>query len=129
MNSRTFLLNAFLFLLSIAVAPSLRAEDLAPAEKTKIEALIAHLENLKDATFTRNGTDYDAKAAAKFLRGKWKAQDKEIKTAGDFIAKAATRSSTSGKPYLIRLKGEAESPCADYLAAQLKKLEAPAKRN
>ncbi len=96
---------------------------MAPAEKAKVEALISHLETLTGATFIRNGTDYDAKTAAKFLRGKWKAHEKEIKTATDFIAKAATVSSTSGKPYLIRLKGAQETACADYLAAQLKKLE------
>ncbi|MEQ1853378.1 MAG: DUF5329 family protein, partial [Chthoniobacteraceae bacterium] len=81
--------------------PFLQAEEIAPAEKAKIEALISHLETLKDATFIRNGRDYDAKTAAKFLRGKWEANQKEIKTAADFVSKAATKSSTSGKPYVI----------------------------
>jgi hypothetical protein len=94
-----------------------------PAEKQKIEALIAKVEGLQDARFIRNGTDYDAKNAAKFLRGKWSANEKEISTAKDFIAKAGTASSTSGKPYLIRFKDGRETACADYLKAELAKLE------
>ena len=93
------------------------------SEKAKIESLISHLENLKDATFIRNGSDYDAKSAAKFLRGKWQANDKEIKTAADFIAKAATGSSTTGKPYLIRFKDNTQTKCSDYLTARLKVLK------
>jgi hypothetical protein len=94
----------------------------AAAEKAKIEALIAHLGGLKGATFIRNDSGYDSKTAAKFLRRKWEANEKEIKTAADFIAKAATKSSTTGKPYMIRIDG-VDMPCADYLKAQLKKLD------
>ena len=93
------------------------------SETAKIESLISHIESLHDATFLRNGSDYTAKNAAKFLRGKWDANKKEIHSANDFISKAATKSSTTGKPYVIRLKGGVETPCADYLNAQLKKIE------
>ena len=94
-----------------------------PAEKQKIEALIAKVENLQDATFIRNGSDYGSKSAAKFLRGKWSANDGEIKTAKDFIAKAGTASSTSGKPYLIRFKDGQQTECAKYLETELAKLD------
>ncbi len=103
------------------------AAEPTPAEKAKIEALIASVEGLADAKFIRNGSTYDAKTAAKFLRGKWSSNSDEIATAADFIAKAATGSSTSGKPYLIRQKDGSETKCAEYLAAQLKKLEEKAK--
>jgi len=123
MTSRTFLHTAIVILLSSAAFHSLRADDLPPPERVKIEALITHLETLDGARFVRNGSDYDSKTAAKFLRGKWQAQEKQIKTAPDFIAKAASSSATSGKPYLIRLPGAPETPCADYLTARLKELE------
>ena len=93
-------------------------------EKEKIESLIHHLETLKETSFIRNGSTYDAKTAAKFLRTKWE-RDKTVKTAADFIQKCATISSTSGKPYLIRFKDGKEVKCGDYLTEQLKKLEAP----
>ena len=102
---------------------NLRAAEKPLTEKEKIQALIKVLENLKGATFIRNDSDYDAKAAARFLRGKWQAQEKEIKTAMDFIDKVASVSSTSGKPYVIRFKGAREVTCGEYLKEELKKLE------
>jgi len=119
MTARTFLL---VFALAFLASPHRLTAGAPPAENAKIEALISHLENLKDATFIRNGRDYDAKTAAKFLRGKWQANEKKIRTAAEFIAKAATVSSTSGKPYMIRFNDGSEKPCAEYLSAQLKRL-------
>lgn len=127
MTSRTFLHAALGLLVFLAAAGPLRGATAPAAEVARIEALIAHIEGLAGASFVRNGKDYDAKTAAKFLRGKWQANDKAIRTAADFIAKAATLSSTSGKPYQIRLKDGTLTPCGDYLGAQLKKLEAAPK--
>ncbi len=95
----------------------------------KIEALIQHVQSLKGATFIRNGSEYDSKSAAKFLRGKWDANRKEITTPTEFIEKVATKSGTTGKPYFIRFEDGKETPCGPYLTGQLKKLESkpPAK--
>jgi hypothetical protein len=96
------------------------AKDLS--EKEKIEALIKRVEGLKDAVFVRNGSDYDAATAGRFLRGKWdKAAD--VKTAKEFIEKVGSASSTSGKPYLIRFKDGKEVKAGDYLRAELEKVE------
>jgi hypothetical protein len=122
MNSLPLVFSSLFSCLLLAFCPAIHAQD-ATTEKAKIESLISHLEGLNDATFIRNGSEYNAKNAAKFLRGKWESNKKEIATAKDFIDKAATKSSTTGKPYLIRMKN-AETPCADYLTAQLKKIEA-----
>jgi hypothetical protein len=124
MNTRVFLRSALLAITSITLAPCLPAQVSPADEKAKIEALLTHLAGLSDTTFIRNGSAYDAKTAAKFLRKKWEANGNDIKTAADFIAKAATASSTTGKPYLIRPKNSPEILCADYLNAELKKLEA-----
>lgn len=102
---------------------TLHAAETAPAaEKAKIEALISHIQGLEGATFIRNGSDHSAANAAKFLRAKWQRNDEEIKTAADFIAKAASISGTSGKPYMIRFKDGKEVPCGEYLTAFLKKM-------
>jgi hypothetical protein len=103
------------------------ADEKPLSEKQKIEALIKHVEGLTDAKFVRNDREYDAKTAAKFLRGKWDANEDEIKTAKDFIEKAASVSSTSGKPYLIRFKGGKEIKSGEYLMSELKKLESAEK--
>lgn len=90
-------------------------------ETKRIENLISHVENLKDVKFIRNGSSYDPKDAAKFPRGKWRAKEKEIRTAESFIEKAATVSSSSGKPYLIKCRDGRVVNCGDYLREQSKK--------
>lgn len=120
MTLRLYFIAALLMLFSSA--PGLRAQGLPAAEKAKIEALLTHVGGLQDAKFIRNGKDYDAKSAAKFLRGKWEANEKQIHSAEDFITVAATRSSTTGKPYMIRLKGMPPVPCADYLTTHLRQM-------
>lgn len=106
-----------LFLGSTITLPAQAAGD----ERAKIEALISHIEGLDSASFVRNGKDYSAANAGKFLRAKWGRDDKEVKTAAEFIAKVASASGTTGKPYVIRFKDGKETPCGEYLTAQLKK--------
>ena len=111
---------------TLALAGFLATADLPAEEKAKIEKLIEHVRTLKDAVFVRNGVEYDAATAAKFIKGKWDANADDIATAREFIEKAATKSSTSGKPYLIRLKegGQTkEVKSGEYLLEQLKLLE------
>ena len=116
MHTRTFFGILWFLALACLCPGQARAAD----EKARIEGLIRHVESLADAKFIRNGKSYDAGNAAKFLRGKWEANEKQIKTAEDFIAKAASVSSTSGKPYLIRFKDGREVKCGDYLKERLK---------
>jgi hypothetical protein len=108
-------------LLSGAVAG---ADAASNDETRKIQALLADVERM-DATFVRNDKTYDAKTAAEFLRRKWKANDANVVTANDFIEKIASKSSTSGKPYLIRFKDGREVQSGEYLRAELAKLGAP----
>lgn len=125
MSAKFFIHAVGRLLLWFVVLLPLRAGEIAPGEKAKIEALIARIEKLDGAVFIRNGSDYDAKTAAKFLRGKWGRNESEIAKAADFIAKAATGSSTSGKPYLIRFKDGAQTECVVFLSSELKKMETP----
>ena len=98
----------------------------APAKMTeteKIEHLISTVAALKDAVFVRNDKEYDGEAAADHMRRKWKWKADEIRTARDFIRIAASVSSTTGKPYLIRFKDGREVTSGDFLNAELEKLE------
>lgn len=116
MNSRTFITGLWLAVFScLGCFPSFAAD-----EKARIEGLITHVEQLKGASFIRNGKSYEAKDAAKFLRRKWQAKEKEIKTAEQFIEKVATVSGTTGKPYKIKFNDGREVKCGDYLKEQLK---------
>jgi hypothetical protein len=118
-------LSPFIIVVLVLLSTSARAEPLT--ETQKIEALIQHVNDLKDATFIRNGKEHTPPDAAKHMRDKWQWKKSEIKTAADFITIAASKSSMSGKPYLIRFKGGKEVQSAMYLRAQLKKLEEPEK--
>jgi hypothetical protein len=98
-------------------------ETIASSEKQKIEALIRRVAASKYLIFVRNGTPYDAATAAAFLRRKWEANDSKVKTARGFIDKIASTSSTSGKPYLIRLDDGGEIKSKDFLLAELQRIE------
>ena len=109
--------------LGLAISSFVHAQALATAERQKIEALIKYVGGLKDAHFIRNGSSYEVSTAVRFLRGKWEANDAQVKTARDFIDKVASFSGTSGRPYLIRLKDGSETKSQDFLHAELKKIE------
>ena len=101
---------------------ALRAADLPRAEEKQIEALIAAIERMADATFIRNGRSYGAAAAAEFLRRKWRQRAAEVGSADDFIEQVASFSSTTGQPYLIRFSDGRETPCVIFLRTELSSL-------
>ncbi len=120
MNERLLLFLLCLFGL-LSVAPAMA--EAPTKEKAKIQKLIDHVRGLEDATFIRNGKEHDAATAAEFLRRKWRANTRSVNSAEDFITVAGTGSSTTGKPYIIRLGSGKSLPCGEYLAQQLKKIE------
>jgi hypothetical protein len=116
------LLEAVLSLLLLISVPA--AVTSLPADETQqIEVLIQHVNDLRDATFIRNGSTYNSKSAATFLRRKWQANQSEVKTARDFVDRVASISGTSGKPYLIRFKDGKEVHSREFLLAKLKSIE------
>ena len=119
---RRITLPCLLLSFTVACAPTVGQEK-AIAEKEKIERLIKSVETMKDATFIRNDQEYSAANAARFLRGKWDTNARDIKTAADFIDKVGSASSSTGKAYLIRTKDGRETKSRDYLQAELKKIE------
>jgi hypothetical protein len=106
---------------TLILANSARADD--AAEKKKIEALIKHIEDQKDARFVRNGRENDAKTWAGYMKVKWRRAESEVKTAKDFIEQCASKSEVSGKPYMIKFKDGKEQKMGEYLTAALKKIE------
>ena len=96
---------------------------LSVADRAKIERLIAVVENLSDAQFVRNGRAYGSATAGKFLRAKWKDREASVHSVDEFIQNVATRSSTTGRPYLIRFNAARELPLAEFLRSELGKLK------
>jgi hypothetical protein len=87
-----------------------------PAAKAEIEYLLSAVAS-SDCRFYRNGTWYDAKSAAAHLRGKYETMAARGLIGGtdDFIDRAATKSSLSGKDYAIKCEGIAEMSSRQWL--------------
>lgn len=119
-----FVRALMLCLACVSGAIALAADKLPAAEKTKIETLLEHVGALKGAQFIRNGSEYDSSTAAKFLRGKWES-DSGVDSARAFIERVATKSSTTGKEYKIKMSDGTVMTSNAYLTAELKKIEGP----
>ncbi|WP_182343766.1 DUF5329 domain-containing protein [Comamonas koreensis] len=76
--------------------------------------------------FARNGQWYSASEASAHLQRKYSYLQKRAlaPTAEDFIARAASQSSMSGKPYLVRCPGQPETHSQRWFEAQLAKTRA-----
>ena len=106
-------------LLGLLVATTVAGATVTAAEQARIDALIDGIERERSLSFIRNGRSYGAADAARFLREKHKAMGDKVRTAEDFIDQIASRSSTTGKPYLIRFADGHEQPAAAFLRARL----------
>ena len=95
-------MRGLLCLLVLSVSALAHAADMTSVEGQKIHYLIASIETLQGAQFLRNGTAYDAKAAAEHLRLKLRTAGSRVVTAEDFIRLCASVSSVSGAAYQIR---------------------------
>jgi hypothetical protein len=91
-----------------------------PAAKAEIEYLLSAVAS-SDCRFNRNGTWYDAKSAAAHLRAKYEtlAARGLIADTDDFIDRAATKSSLSGRDYAIKCEGVAEMSSQQWLTGLL----------
>lgn len=87
-------------------------------EESEIEQLIQAIES-SECTFIRNGKRYSSTKAARLMRYKLKRAKDSIINAEDFIAKIATKSSTSQKPYKIDCEGSEVNTGAQWLEWQL----------
>lgn len=90
---------------------------------------IAHLMWFLDSSgceFYRNGTWYSSDQARLHLvkKNKHLLDRGLVNTAEDFIAKAATSSSLSGQPYLVRCQRADPVPSALWLGAELERYRA-----
>jgi len=115
------MLFTFIAASALVFVNSARADE--AAEKKKIESLIKHIEEQKDAKFVRNGRENDAKTWAGYMKVKWRRAESEVKTAKEFIEQCASKSEVSGKPYMIKFKDGKEQKMGEYLTAELKKIE------
>jgi hypothetical protein len=111
-----------LFLL-VVCAPAAFGRDVI--EEQRIAFLINSITEMHDATFIRNGSEYDAQHAADHMRLKLRLAGNQVQTAEDFIVCCGTGSSVSGQPYEIKFADGRIAPSADFLRAKLLEFRAP----
>jgi uncharacterized protein DUF5329 len=112
----------------VATTQSPLAPTSAPqlSEEQKIQRLIDAVEHARGITFIRNGEQHDSAAAAQHLRRKYQSAGKKQMTARQFIDELASRSSTSGEEYRIKLLDGREVSSQKWLSQQLEEIEANA---
>src|SRR5262249_51163712 len=75
-------------------------------------------------TFVRNGAESDAAAAREHIRAKYEYAKSQVGSAEDFIRLAASRSSMTGEPYVVRC-GRWRFLSADWLMDELRRYRPP----
>jgi hypothetical protein len=119
-----FNISRLLALIAATLPITLLAAEPRIAEK-QIQHLMTHLGS-SGCQFNRNGTWYSSKEAVSHLSRKYDYLRKKqlAPTAEAFIERAATSSSVSGKPYLVKCGDGASVASAAWLRAELEKLKA-----
>ena len=106
-------------MLGLLSAPVARAE---PPMNVQIEVnfLLGYVEG-SGCAFYRNGTWHDSRTAQAHLRDKYKylVARNLVTTTEDFIDRAATKSSLSGRPYAVRCNGSAVVTSSQWLRDEL----------
>jgi hypothetical protein len=115
--ARPLLLAALLAALLLAAQAS--ASALNPQARQEIEALMQTLAQ-SGCEFVRGGKAHSGGEALAHMKMKLDYLDmrQQIASAEDFIAKAASRSSMTGRPYAVRCGGQSQ-PSEDWLKARL----------
>lgn len=105
---------------ALMIAASAHGAEPDAVAKKEISYLIDRLAS-SGCRFNRNGTWYESPRAVSHLKRKYEyLLDKGLVTDTDaFIRLAATESSASGKPYLVKCGNEPETPSAEWFRSAL----------
>jgi len=111
-----------LILAALLSAPLAHAAPGAQAQR-EIAQLIGSLDGAQ-CRFQRNGSWHDAAEARAHLQRKYDylLKKNKVDSAEQFIERAASQSSMSGKAYRIRCPGQAEQTAAAWFGARLQAL-------
>ncbi|WP_429204667.1 DUF5329 domain-containing protein [Massilia sp. UYP11] len=109
----------------LIISPLFAHAEPPPAARQEIAHLIGYL-TASGCSFQRNGSWHEAAKAASHLQRKYDYLLKRdlVASSEDFIARAASESSLSGKPYQVRCGGNAPVASAAWLRAELAKYRA-----
>jgi len=109
------MLRAAMLLLALSLCVPRHA-----AAPDAVDHLLDYLER-SGCDFNRNGRWYPAKDARAHIAGKhaYLLDKGWVSTAEEFVARAATKSGTSGMPYQVRCSGMPPVPSSQWLLEEL----------
>jgi len=102
------------FLLTLVSAHA----DVSPGQEAEVAHLIAYLEN-SDCNMVRNTKTYSGEEGGKHVRRKYEYFRDDISSTEEFVELSATKSTMSGKPYVVHCPGEPPRNSADWLLEEL----------
>ena len=114
--------NTFALIHLLVLSGVCAAEGPANGAQQEISHLFAYLES-SACQFSRNGSWYTPQEAVDHLNEKYQylLGKNRIASAEDFIAGAASKSSMSGMPYLVKCGNAAPVESASWFRAELEK--------
>ena len=89
-----------IFTISVLSLTSFSYADVPTSQKPEVDHLIQFVATT-ECMFERNGKKYDGERASKHIKRKYKHFRDEITTTEEFIEYSATKSTVSGKSYLV----------------------------
>lgn len=115
-----------LALLASLLATQLHAAPVAPQVRSEIDGLLVALQT-SGCEFNRNGSWYKAPKAKSHLLRKLDYLERHdaVQTTEQFIELAASQSSMSGKPYLVKCSGGTPVESKTWLNTRLKTIRNP----
>ncbi len=112
--------------IGVLLALALSAPSLADSPQQEIQHLLTAVGS-SGCTFVRNGKQHHTAAEAEsHLAMKYKRAGSRVKTAEVFIERLASKSSWTGKPYLIECAGQS-MPSQEWLTGELEHYRATSK--
>jgi hypothetical protein len=114
-----------LVMLAISMTMTAKAGEAQPVVQAEIASLLSRLET-SDCRFNRNGTWHSGMEAKAHLLTKLHYLENRttLTSTEQFIEHAASKSSVSGKPYLVKCGDTSAQPSALWLTTQLQALRA-----
>lgn len=94
-----------------------------PAEQKRIAALLDAVEAAEEVTFIRNDEEYPSWAARKWIERKYETYGAGSQTAEEFVARTATRSEKTKKPYMVRFADGRTTESACWLKSLLAEID------
>jgi hypothetical protein len=121
-GDRGQMIRILLALVALTLGGAARSAEPLPEARREIGHLLDYL-GQSGCQFNRNATWYGAAEARSHLENKLAYLSKKglVRTAEDFIHRAASRSSMSGTPYLVRCGSGVAVPCEQWLQAELER--------